>query len=492
MRRPHGAWAVAGAAVAAVVAVTAPVPTAPAQSTTTTTPTTTGPSTTAPTTTGPATPAPSTTTGETIPTVPADPPVLRNLKLPATVTARQGHARFLVGVRLSSPARVTVQVTAVKGNQLVRTVTSQGLEPAGRVYVLVEATNEQNFQLPEGRYRVRVQATDSRSRASRPLERVITLKLTTPRGRLDLDTTPLWAPLARNLGLPVRGGQLVTAVAPGGQTARAGIRRGDVIISLNGTPTLTPGEFATALRALPADTDVPVTLRRGDEEIEYTLKVSPDWNATPDLTPSHRVLLRRNPKVLAYAVAAALYQVEIGQPDEAERLYRSWPAAWRRSAAAHMVQAKILERRREPKKALGAYNRALARDRALAEAAFGRGLAYNSLGKDALAARAFGAARRLDPKDASAAAFQAFSLIRAQDNRAALEPARAAATLDPGYADAKIAEGIALIRNAQRARGVVALRQGLILTDDPNRAKQILDQYLEPNDRWPASRRSPP
>lgn len=480
MIRPQGAGVVARVAAAAVVAVAVvPAPFAAAQGTTTAPTTTATPTTTAPG----SPPAPSTTTAPTTPTVPADPPVLRNLKLATVVTARQGHARFLVGVRLSAPARVTVQVTALRGNQLVRTITSQGLEPAGRVYVLVEATNEQNFQLPAGRYRVRVQATDSQSRVSRPLERVITLRLTTPRGRLDLDSTPLWAGMARSLGLPNRGGQLVTAVAPGGQAVKAGIRRGDVIVSVNGKPTLTSGEAAIALRALPADTEVPVVVRRGTEERTFTITVSPDWNATPDLSASHRVLVRRHPRVLAYHVAAALYQVKIGKPEVARGMYAGFPAGWRRTAPGQMVDAKILERQREAKRALGAYNRALARDPRLAEAAFGRGLSYNSLGRDAQAAAAFAAARRLDPKDASAAAFQAFSLIRADRNAESLEPARAAATLDPGYADAKIAEGIALIRNAQRARGVVALRTGLVLTDDAARAKQILDQYLEPSDR---------
>ncbi|HWH13978.1 MAG TPA: PDZ domain-containing protein [Miltoncostaeaceae bacterium] len=410
------------------------------------------------------------------------PPVLRNLKLPATVQVRQGHARFLVGVRLSAPARVTVTVTAVQGNQLVRTVTSRGTEKAGRVYVMVEATNEQRYQLPAGRYLVRVQATDAAGRTARPLQRITTLGFTPPRGRLDADLVPLWAPMARSLGYRAGGGQLVAAVAPRGEMARAGIRRGDVMISVNGKPTLTSGELATALRALPADTPVPVEVRRGDEVLSVQLKVSADWNATPDLSPSLLVVTRRNPRTMAYGVARALYQVDRGQPEAAQKLLATWPRAWRLSAPGQYTQGKIWERQRESKKALGAFNRALARDRRMADAALARGLALNALGNDAAAARAFADARRLDPKDASAAAFQAFSLIRADQDAAALEPGRTAAVLDGDYADAKVAEGIALISNRQRARGIVALRQGLVLTDDPARAQQIIDQYLEPND----------
>lgn len=437
------------------------------------------PATTTPTTSTPTTSTPTSTTPAATP-----PPVLRNLKLPTTVTARQGHARFLVGVRLSTPAKVTVQVTAIRGNQLVRTITSANTEAAGRVYVMVEATNEQRFQLPEGRYRVRVQATDAQARVAKPLERIITLDLTTPRGRLDMDLVPLWKPLARSLRLPASGGgQLVAALAPRGDSVRAGLRRNDVITAINGRPTLTTGQLAVALRGLPAATPVPVEYRRGAETRTVTLTVPADWNAAPDLTRPHDVIVRRNPKVLAPAVARALYQVEIGKPDVAQEMLADFPAAWRTSAPGQFVQAKIWERKRDVKRALGAYNRALKKDRTMAEAAFGRGLSYNSLGKDALAAQAFAQARALDAGDASAAAFQAFSLIRADQRAQSLEPAKAAAALDQDYADAKIAEGIALINNGARARGVVALRLGLVLTDDVTRAQQIIDEYLEPNDR---------
>lgn len=463
--------ALAAGVTAVAVAVPAAAQQSPTPGSTTAPATTTTPSTTSPGTTG-TTPA----------TAPTAPPVLRNLKLARTIRVRQGHARFLVGVRLSAAAKVTITVTAVKGDQLVRTVTSSAIEKPGRVYVLVEATNEQRYQLPDGRYTVRVTAADAAGKVSKPVQRIVTLALTPPRGRLDLDLAPLWRPMARSLGVPAQGGQLVSVVAPRGDAAKSGIRRGDVITSVNGMPTITTGQLQTALRALPAKSAVPVELRRQGAPQTVQLTVQPDWVAVPDLTRPLTAVLRRNPKVMAYAVAAALYQVERGQPDAAQALVDEWPAAWRRSAPGQYVQGKILERRRLPKQALGAYNRALARDPRMSDAALARGLALNELGNDAAAADAFAKARALDPKDASAAAFQAFSLIRASQPAPSLEPGRAAAQIDADYADAKVAEGIALITNRARARGVVALREGLVLTDDPARAQQIIDQYLEPND----------
>lgn len=462
MTHPH-----ARAVVAAGLALATLAGTAAAQQTPQ--PTTTAPSTT------PSTPA--------APAAPAGPPRLTNLKVPATVEARQGHARFLVGVRTATPAKLTLQLTAVKGNLLVKTIQSTRTEKAGRVYFLVEATNQQRFQLPEGRYRVRVQATDAQNRVSPPLEKVITLKLSTPRGRLDAYVMPLWGGIARSLTLPSRGGQFVVAVAPRGDVAKAGIRRGDVITAINELPTLTPGGYATALRALPADTAVPVELRRGTEEVTVQLKVPPDWNAVPDLSRSLQVIVKRNPTVMAYAIAQARYLVEQGKPDDAQALIDAWPAPWRAGAPGQAVQAQLFERSGQAKKALGSWNRALSKDPKMAAAAFGRAIALNSLGKDAQAAQAFADARKLDPKDASAAAFASFSLIRAEKVAEAREPALAAETLDPGYADAKVAAGIALIQTGNPARGVVKLREGLILTDDPARGQSIIDQYLEPADK---------
>lgn len=434
------------------------------------------------------TPQPSTTTTTTTPTTtaptaPAGPPRLTNLKVPATVEARQGHARFLVGVRTATDAKLTLQLTSVKDNLLVKTVQSTRTEKAGRVYFLVEATNNSRFQLPAGKYRLRVQATDAQNRVSPPLQKVVTLKLTTPRGRLDAYMLPMWGAIARSAGLPARGGQFVAAVAPRGDVAKAGIKRGDVITSINEIPTLTPGGLATALRALPADTAVPVELRRGTDQLTVQLKVPPDWNVAPDLSRSFTVIVKRNPKVLAYSIAQVRYLVEQGKTDDAQGLIDAWTPAWKASAPGQAVQAQLFERSGQAKKALGFWNRALSKDPRMAAAAFGRAIALNGLGKDDQAAQAFADARKLDPKDASAAAFEAFSLIRAEKVDQSREPALAAETLDPGYADAKVAAGIALIQTRNPARGIVKLREGLILTDDPTRAQSIIDQYLEPADK---------
>lgn len=470
-----GALGTIGAGVATAAPATpaqAVVPVVPAATTTAAT-TSTPPAAATPATTG------ATTTG---PPVAAGPPVLRNLKLPAKVTARQGHARFLVGVRVTTPSTVTAQVFAVKGDTLVRTVTAEATTP-GRVYILIEATSEQRYQLPAGTYRIRLQAADGQNRQSNVLQKSVALATTTPRGRLDMDTLPLWRPLARSLRLPAKGGQLVTAIAPRGDSVKAGMRRGDVITAINSLPTLTTGQYQTALRALPAGTSVPVEVRRGTRTTTFQVTFAPDWTPVPDLTAVQAVAVRRARKVMAPNIAQAMYLTRMGKTAPALKLVAAWPRGWQRSAPGQMVQGRIQERLKQPKKALGFYNRALKRDPRMAEAVAAKATILSQQGRNAAATRAFAQALRIDDHDATSAAFQSFSLVREKKDGDALPPARDAVALDATFGEAQIALGVALVLNKQQARGVVALRSGVMLTDNQALAQQVIDQYLEPADK---------
>ena len=441
----------------------------PAATPTRTTPTRTTTAATAPTATTP-------------PAAAVGPPVLRNLKVPASVSAPQGHARFLVGVRVSGPGTVTAQVFDTKGDKLVQTTTATATAP-GRVYMLLQATNQQGYQLPAGKYRIRLQASDAQSRVSNTLQKTVSLATTSPRGRLDMDLVPLWRPLARSLKLPAQGGQLVGALAPRGEAVKAGIRRGDVILSINSVPTLTTGQLQTALRGLPAGKPVDVQFRRGRAERTVKLTASPDWTPVADLSRAYAAAQNRSPKVLAVAVARALYLARTGKQADAAKLYAAWPRGWKRSAPGQFVNGRILERRKQTKPALGAYTRALARDARMGEAAMARGTILSQRGQQKAATVAFTKAAAIDPKDATAAAFEAFSMVRAELPGDALAPARSAVAIDPNLGEAKIALGLALVLNKQQARGVVALREGVTLTDNAQLATQVIDQYLEPTDK---------
>lgn len=418
-------------------------------------------------------PAPTTPT-------PAAAPALDSLRMPRTVTAQQGHARFLVGVRMSAEARMTVQVLDSDGD-VVQTRTDATARRAGRSYLRVEGVDSSGFQLLAGRYRIRIQATDAQGRVSNAVEAPFTLKLTPPRGRLTAYTIPLWRAFKRQAGTTTPG-QLVAVVGPRSTAATAGIRRGDVITTVNGTSVATVGAWLTTLRALPADKPVAVELVRRGTPMTVTVTPGPDWEPEPDYARSLRVAVRREPRTIAYSIAQARQLVEADKVAQAQRLWRSWPASWRASAPGQIVRAEILVRRERWKPALGAYNRARKRDRTMPAAEFGRGIALNELGRTAPAGAAFRAAGRLDPKDPAAAGFRAYALLRQDRWEPAIAEGQRAVRLDPRYADGFLPLGIGLLAVGDKANGVRMLRRGLILLEEPERAGRLIAQHLDPTD----------
>ena len=426
-------------------------------------------------------PAPTTTSPTTTAPAAAGPPAVDSLRLPAVISAQQGHARFLVGVRLATPAKLTVQVIAASSGKVVQARTDPTARRAGRAYVRVEAVDSSGFQLLQGAYKVRIQATDATGRVSRAVEAPFRLRLTTPRGLFEAYTIPLWKTFRRQIGTSVPG-QLVAVVGPKGTVAAAGLRRGDVITKVDGKPVAGPGAWATAMRALPAEKGVAVEFVRKGVVGTATVQPKPDWEAAPDYAKALTVAVRREPRTIAYSVAQARQLIDSGKLADAQEVVADWPRSWRQSAPGELVQGDLLAKATRWKQALGAYNRARKRDATLAAAEFGRGLALSELDKTRPSAVAFAAAGRLDPTDAAAAGFQAYALLQADDTADALAAARRAVTLDPRFADAFLPFGIALIASGDKPGGVKALRRGLVLLEEPDRADELIAQHLNPTD----------
>lgn len=408
-------------------------------------------------------------------------PSLDSLRLPRVVSAQQGHARFLVGVRLKTPSRLTVQVIAARNGRVVQTTTDAADRAAGRAYLRIEGVDSAGYQLLRGAYRVRLQATDSEGRVSAAIEAPFRLRLTAPRGQFDAYTIPLWRAFQRQAGTTTAG-QLVAVVGPKGAVATAGLRRGDVITSVNGRAVATPGAWSTALRALPVEKAVPIEFYRGGAVQTATLTAAADWEPAPDYAAALAVAVRRAPGTMAYAVAQARRLVDAGTLDEAGALVDDWPRAWRRSAPGQLVQAEILLKEKRWKQALGAYNRARARDRTMAAAEFGRGVALSSLKKTAASRAAFAAAGRLDASDPAAAGFEAYALLQQDRTPEAVAAATRAVRLDPRYPDGFLPLGIGLLASGEKAGGVKALRRGLVLLEDAERAERLIDRHLDPTD----------
>lgn len=411
----------------------------------------------------------------------AAPPKVDSLRLPRTIAAQQGHARFLVGLRLATRSKVTVQVIAASGGRVVQTRTDATARPAGRAYLRIEAVDSAGFQMLAGNYRVRVQAADDQGRVSPAVEAPFRLRLTEPHGLFDAYTVPVWPAFRRQAGTTAAG-QLVAVVGPKGSVVAAGLRRGDVITSVGGKSVATRGAWDTAMRGLLSETPVAIEYVRKGATVSTTLDAAPDWEAAPDLAKSLAVAVKREPRSPAYAVAQARQLVDTGKLTEARALMTAWPKAWRTSAPGELVAGELLGKQNRWKQALGAYNRARKRDPAMAAAEYGRGQALSALGKGGPSRAAFAAAARLDPTDAAAAGFHSYALLAGGDVPGALAAAQRAVSLDPRYADAFLPFGISLIKSGDKAAGVKALRRGLVLLEDADRADDLIAAHLSPTD----------
>lgn len=105
-------------------------------------------------------------------------------------------------------------------------------------------------------------------------------------GVVGADLTP-----AIRIYVGVEQGVLVKSVWPGSPAEKAGVRRGDVIVSLNGQPVANRAAMAELLRYLSPGTIVRATLSYGGElrEIEVELLPRPKCPATISPTPESAV-----------------------------------------------------------------------------------------------------------------------------------------------------------------------------------------------------------
>jgi serine protease Do len=97
------------------------------------------------------------------------------------------------------------------------------------------------------------------------------------RPHLGVVVQAVTAELARELRLDVTEGVLVREVAARGPADRAGIRRGDVIVSLAGAPVADAGDLRRQIRQIEIGTTVPVEIVRAGERqtVRATLAEAP-------------------------------------------------------------------------------------------------------------------------------------------------------------------------------------------------------------------------
>ncbi|CAN5878731.1 DegQ family serine endoprotease [soil metagenome] len=109
------------------------------------------------------------------------------------------------------------------------------------------------------------------------------------RGMIGVTIQPVTSDVASSLGLSEVRGALVSAVQPGSPAERAGIRRGDVIVSLNGAPVSDSNSLRNQVARMQPGSEVTLMISRDnrEQELRVTLGELPaDRRAAGDDAPS--------------------------------------------------------------------------------------------------------------------------------------------------------------------------------------------------------------
>ncbi|HWS53202.1 MAG TPA: DegQ family serine endoprotease, partial [Pyrinomonadaceae bacterium] len=108
------------------------------------------------------------------------------------------------------------------------------------------------------------------------------------RGMVGVSIQPVTADIAASLNLPAVRGALVSEVQPGSPAERAGVRRGDVITSVNSTPVADYNAFRNTIARIQPGTEVTLTVVRDNRELQLraTLAELPVERAEGEQTPA--------------------------------------------------------------------------------------------------------------------------------------------------------------------------------------------------------------
>ncbi|MCH1993589.1 trypsin-like peptidase domain-containing protein [Achromobacter xylosoxidans] len=99
------------------------------------------------------------------------------------------------------------------------------------------------------------------------------------RGGLGLDTIDITPRNARQLGMaPNATGVVVARVADGSPAQQAGVQARDLVVALDGKPIGTSAQLRNAEGLLPVGMQVRLTLSRGGQRSEVTLRIEPERN----------------------------------------------------------------------------------------------------------------------------------------------------------------------------------------------------------------------
>lgn len=108
----------------------------------------------------------------------------------------------------------------------------------------------------------------------KPLIPQLETKGSVTRGFLGVNIQSITPALAKSLNLPDQKGALVADVSDNTPAAKAGIRRGDVIVSFNGQEVVDSQSLPTIVAATPVDQQATVTVIRNGERLQFPVKIA--------------------------------------------------------------------------------------------------------------------------------------------------------------------------------------------------------------------------
>jgi serine protease DegQ len=93
------------------------------------------------------------------------------------------------------------------------------------------------------------------------------------RGWLGVEQRDLTPEIAQTLNLPIRQGVLITGVQQSGPASAGGLRPGDVVVAIAGSPVLNSRQLLNAVASLKPKTAAAISVQRGDKALEVNVTV---------------------------------------------------------------------------------------------------------------------------------------------------------------------------------------------------------------------------
>src|SRR5574337_1972561 len=94
------------------------------------------------------------------------------------------------------------------------------------------------------------------------------------RGWIGVEPRDLTPEFADNFRLPIREGVLITGVLQGGPASKAGLKPGDVVVTVGAAPVVNTAQLLNAVAALAPGTEATLGVQRGDRALDVTVLVA--------------------------------------------------------------------------------------------------------------------------------------------------------------------------------------------------------------------------